>query len=62
MSVEVSEPQKALYILNTDWRLSVNNSSDFNRIYSDYSLNDNKIKIFNFLTSLILNSHFSMLS
>ena len=48
MSVEVSELQKALYILNTDWGLLINNSSDFNRIYSDFSLNDDKIKIFNF--------------
>ena len=48
MSVEVSEPQKALYILNTDWELSVSNSSDFNRIYSDFSLSNDKTKIFNF--------------
>ena len=48
MSVEVNKPQKALYILNTDWELSVNNSSDFNRIYSDFSLSNDKTKIFNF--------------
>ena len=48
MSVEVSKSQKALYILNTDWELSVNNNSDFSRIYSDFSLSDNKVKIFDF--------------
>ena len=48
MSVEVSEPQKALYILNTDWGLSINNSSNFDRIHLNFSLSDNEIKIFNF--------------
>ena len=48
MSVEVSEPQKALYILNTDWKLSIDNSSDFDRIHSDFSLSNDEIKIFNF--------------
>ena len=48
MSVKVSKSQKALYILNTDWELSVSNNSNFNRIHSDFSLNDDKIKIFNF--------------
>ena len=45
MSVEVSKPQKALYILNTDWELSINNSSDFSRIYLNFSLSDDEIKI-----------------
>ena len=48
MSVEVSEPQKALYILNTNWRLSIDNSSDFDRIHSDFSFNNDEIKIFDF--------------
>ena len=48
MSIEVSESQKALYILNIDWGLLISNSSDFKRIHSDFSLDDNKIKIFNF--------------
>ena len=48
MSVEVSKPQKALYILNTDWGLSINNSSDFSRIHSDFFLNNDEIKIFDF--------------
>ena len=48
MSVEVSEPQKALYILNTGWELPIDNSSDFDRIHSDFSLGDDEIKIFDF--------------
>ena len=48
MSVEVSEPQKALYILNTDWELSISNSSDFDRIHSDFSLSNDEIKILDF--------------
>ena len=48
MLVKVSESQKALYIFNTDWELSINNSSDFDRLHSDFSLSDNEIKIFNF--------------
>ena len=48
MSVEVSEPQKALYILNTDWELSISNSSDFDRIHSDFSLGNDEIKILDF--------------
>ena len=48
MSVEVSEPQKALYILNTGWGLLISNSSDFGRIHPDFSLGDDEIKIFDF--------------
>ena len=48
MSIEVSESQKALYILNTDWGLSISNSSDFSRIHSDFSLDNDEIKIFDF--------------
>ena len=48
MSVEVSEPQKALYILNTGWELLIDNSSDFDRIHSDFSFSDDETKIFNF--------------
>ena len=48
MSVEVSESQKALYILNTGWELSISNSSDFDRIHSDFFLDDNETKIFDF--------------
>ena len=48
MSVEVSESQKALYILNTDWGLSIDNSSDFSRIHSDFFFSNDEIKIFDF--------------
>ena len=48
MSVKVSKPQKALYILNTGWGLPISNSSDFGRIHSDFFFGDDEIKIFDF--------------